>query len=96
MPTDRRTDPDSVFPGIFAGATAGDFAGLPPTPADPQATGRVPELAIRLSGIAHRIDQVLARDHGDDFAEAAHAALAATATMLHAIADEITGEGGDQ
>jgi len=88
------SDNDTVFPGIFSGATGGDFGGLPPVPG--QVTARVPELVIRLSGLAYRIDQVLARDLDDDFAEATHDALAATAKSLHALADEITGEAGDQ
>ena len=93
MPIDRRTDPDpdGVFPGIFAGATAGDFAGLPPTPADPQATGRVPELAIRLSGIAETLSAVICHT-GCKSGDAARRAAA----KLHAIADEIAGEGGEQ
>ena len=93
-PRDDDTDEYAPFPGILGGLRVGNFAGVPPAPGE--ATTPVPELAIRLSGLAHRIDQVLARDHGDGFAEAAHDALAETAKSLHAIADEITGEGGDE
>ena len=42
------TTPDDVFPGIFAGSAAGDFAGLPPAPAPVPA---VPPLADRLNGL---------------------------------------------
>ena len=94
-PRDDDTDEYAPFPGILGGLRVGNFAGVPPAPGG--ATTRVPELAIRLSGLAHRIDLVLARDHHvHDFVEAAHDALAETATKLHAIADEITGESGDQ
>ena len=84
-------DAESVFPGIFAGHKAGDFGGLPPA----QATVRVPELAIRLSGIAGGIDAALALD-ADKFAWLAQDALETASRKLHAIADELAAEGGDQ
>ena len=84
-------DDGDVFPGIFAGHKAGDFGGLPPA----QATVRVPELAIRLSGIAGGIDAALALD-ADKFAWLAQDALETASRKLHAVADELASEGGDQ
>ena len=88
-----RHDDGDVFPGIFAGATGGDFGGLPPVPGE--VTARVPELAIRLSAIAGGIDATLALD-ADKFAWLAQDALETASRKLHAVADAIAAEAGDQ
>ena len=82
-------DAESVFPGIFAGVKAGDFGGLPPA----QATVRVPELAIRLSAVA----EALSVAHRTPMNYANLGMVVVNASLkLHALADELAAEGGDQ
>lgn len=98
-------DAGGVFPGIFAGVKAGDFAGLPPAP--DQVTARVPELAVRLSAIAESIAVALRLD--DRWCESNHRGEPATREMheartrLHgarrdllAVIDKIAAEAGVQ
>ena len=49
--------PDDVFPGVLHGTKAGDFGGLPPIPGE--VTARVPEVAVRLSGMAGQLGEAL-------------------------------------
>ena len=75
-------DAESVFPGIFK------VGGLPPA----QATVRVPELAIRLSGLAETLSEAyreISRSKSDDL-------VMDVRLSLHGIADELAAEGGDQ
>ena len=86
-----KPDAADAFPGIFAGATGGDFGGLPLAPGE--VTARVPELAVQLSGIA----ETLAVAHHSTVWHAELKSLATDAARrLHAIADEIAAEAGVQ
>ena len=89
-------DGSDVFPGIFAGVKAGDFGGLPPAPFD--GTVVLAPVPKRLCDIAGRVAMIRLRILvGDTSATPTPAVeMLDIISDLHAVADAIASEGGDQ
>ena len=97
IPTPPASDDDAdVFPGIFAGVKAGDFGGLPLAPFD--GTVVLAPVPKRLCDIAGRVAMIRLRILvGDTSATPTPAVeMLDIISDLHAVADAIASEGGDQ